>query len=82
LLKDAERVRAWPRRVYIGTGTVREPVGDVEKLRALFSKAGLKENRLRVVTQPGADHSQSAWGLRLPAALLFLFGARDAAAEH
>jgi hypothetical protein len=34
------------------------------------------------VTQPGADHSQSAWGRRLPAALLFLFGARDAAAEH
>jgi pullulanase len=82
LLKDAERVRAWPRRVYIGTGTVREPVGDVEKLRALFRKAGLKDDRLRVVTQPGADHSQSAWGLRLPAALLFLFGARDAAAEH
>lgn len=78
LLKDAERVRSWPRRVYIGTGTVREPVGDVEKLGALFRKAGLKGNRLRVVTQPGADHSQSAWGQRLPKALMFLFGARGA----
>ena len=82
LLKDAERVRVWPRRVYIGTGTVREPVGDVEKLRALFRKAGLKENRLRVVTQPGAAHSQSAWGQRLPDALTFLFSTRDAAAKH
>jgi enterochelin esterase-like enzyme len=73
LLTDAASVREWPQRVFIGTGTVNEPVEDVEKLKALFQKAGLGDNRLRVVVQSGAAHSERWWAQRLPEALQFLF---------
>jgi enterochelin esterase-like enzyme len=73
LLRDAASVREWPKRVFIGTGTVNEPVEDVEKLKALFQKAGLSDDRLRVVVQSGAAHSERWWAQRLPEALQFLF---------
>lgn len=73
LLKEAASVRAWPRRIYIGTGTVQEPVADVRKLQALFQKAGLGRDRLRVVVREGAAHSEKWWAERLPNALQFLF---------
>jgi enterochelin esterase-like enzyme len=76
LLKDANAVRQWPHRIFIGVGTVNEPVDDVEKLRALFTKAGLRDDRLRVVSQDGAAHSEKWWAQRLPGALEFLFSAR------
>jgi enterochelin esterase-like enzyme len=76
LLKDAAGVREWPRRIFIGSGTVREPVEDVHKLESLFQKAGLDEHRLRVVIQPGGEHSETWWGKRLPDALRFLFAIR------
>jgi enterochelin esterase-like enzyme len=73
LIKDSEPVREWPQRVYVGSGTVNEPVEDVQKLKALFQKAGLRDGRLRVVIQSGVGHSESSWAERLPAALEFLF---------
>ncbi len=73
LLKDAAAVRTWPRRIYIGRGTVQEPVADVTKLEALFQKAGLGRDRLRVVVREGAAHSEKWWGERLPDPLRFLF---------
>jgi len=74
ILKDAESVRTWPRRIFIGTGTVNEPVEDVEKLKKLLEKSGLGPERLRVAVQEGAGHSEKWWAGRLPNALRFLFG--------
>jgi enterochelin esterase-like enzyme len=74
LLKDAESLHEWPRRVFIGTGTVREPVEDVARLKNLLRRNGLRDDRLRVVTQEGAGHSERWWAERLPEALIFLFG--------
>jgi len=79
LLKDAEAVQQWPHRVFIGVGTVNEPVDDVRKLKALFEKAGLREDRLHVVIQEGAAHSEKWWAQRLPGALAFLYSARRSA---
>jgi len=75
LLKEAAKVRRWPQRVYIGTGTVQEPVGDVHKLEAMFQGAGLGPGRLKVVVQEGGAHSEKWWAERLPIALRFLFSA-------
>jgi enterochelin esterase-like enzyme len=73
LLKDAAGVKVWPRRIFLGTGTVAEPVDDVEKLKAILQRAGLRDDRLRVVVQQGAGHSEKWWAQRLPEALEFLF---------
>jgi enterochelin esterase-like enzyme len=73
LLRDAAAVRDWPRRVYIGTGTVQEPVEDVQKLEALLRQAGLGKDRLCVVVEQGAAHSEKWWAGRLAKALQFLF---------
>ncbi len=73
LLRDAASVRVWPRRIYIGTGTVQEPVEDVQKLGALLKKAGLRDDRLCVVVQEGAAHTEKWWAGRLAKALQFLF---------
>ena len=66
LLKDARSVRNWPDRIYIGTGTVNEPVDDVMKLKAFFEKAGLDKKRLRISVQEGGKHSENWWAQRLP----------------
>lgn len=73
LLKDAGSVRSWPDRIYIGTGTIMEPVDDVMKLKAFFEKAGFNNKRLRISVQAGGKHSESWWAQRLPKALDFLF---------
>jgi len=73
LLKCARSVREWPARIYIGTGTVREPLEDVNMLRELFQKLGLEQDRLLVTVQSGGAHSKYWWAQRLPAALQFLF---------
>jgi hypothetical protein len=58
LLKDAASVSAWPRRIYVGTGTIQKPVADVVKLQGLFQRAGLGRDRLFVVIQKNAAHSE------------------------
>lgn len=73
ILSDAASVRVWPRRIYVGTGTVQEPVEDVQKLEALLRRAGLGNDRLCVVLQQGAAHSEKWWADRLAKALQFLF---------
>jgi enterochelin esterase-like enzyme len=73
LLKDAALMREWRRRVYVGTGTVREPIDDVGRLETMFRKAGLDQHRLKVVVQTGGEHSEKWWAKRLPTALKFLF---------
>jgi predicted alpha/beta superfamily hydrolase len=73
LLKEAERVNLWPRRIYLGTGTVGEPVDDVQRLAEFFKKKGVIGNRLHVVVQQGGAHTEKWWADRLPEALKFLF---------
>jgi enterochelin esterase-like enzyme len=73
LLRDAASVRVWPGRIYVGTGTVQEPVEDVQKLEAVLRRAGLGKDRLCVVVQEGAAHSEKWWAGRLAKALQFLF---------
>jgi enterochelin esterase-like enzyme len=73
LLKDAATVRIWPQRIFIGTGTVEEPVEDVRKLENVLRQAGIEERWLRVVVQEGGRHTESWWAKRLPDALRFLF---------
>jgi enterochelin esterase-like enzyme len=73
LLKEAAAVHEWPRRIFIGTGTVREPVEDVNKLAVLFRQAGFDDRHLRVTVQEGGAHNALSWATRLPDALRFLF---------
>jgi predicted alpha/beta superfamily hydrolase len=73
LLKDAALVRNWPRRIYVGTGTLQEPEENVQKLVTLLRRAGLGDDRLRVVVEQGAAHSEKWWAGRFPEALRFLF---------
>jgi hypothetical protein len=66
-------VQLWLQHVFIGTGKVREPLEDVQRLKELLVKAGLGKDRLRIVIQKGAAHSERWWVERLPVALQFLF---------
>lgn len=82
LIKDSRTVKRWPERVFLATGTAevgredrdRSVVDDVRELAGIFSRAGLDEQRLRVVVEDGARHTESAWAGRFPEALSFLFG--------
>jgi hypothetical protein len=48
---------------------------NLERTRNALADAGLREpDTLRVVVAPGAIHHESAWALRLPDALRFLYG--------
>jgi hypothetical protein len=49
-------------------------VDDVRELGAIFGRAGLGANRLRLFIEEGANHHESAWARRFPEALSFLFG--------
>lgn len=81
ILEESRRFREWPSRVYLGMGT-REVgnaekdekiVADVRELEAILRESGLDEARLRVRVDEGATHSESAWAVRLPEALEFLY---------
>jgi len=81
-IKDSRTIRIWPERIYLGVGTAeagsperdRTVVDDVRELAAILRRAVLSENRLQLVIQDGAGHSESAWAERFPEALRFLFG--------
>lgn len=82
LLRRARSAARWPSRVYLGVGTHEtrrrdwneETVGNVRALEAIFRRSGLGRQRLHVVVEEGATHSEAAWASRLPGALEFLFG--------
>jgi predicted alpha/beta superfamily hydrolase len=82
LIKDSRSVKAWPERIFLATGTAeagredrdRSMVDDVRELAGILRRAGLGEQRLRLVVQEGAKHHESAWAGRLPEALSFLYG--------
>jgi len=81
-IKESRIVRIWPERIFLAAGTAeagsaersRTVVDDVRELAAIIRRAVLSERRLRLVIRDGAGHSESAWALRFPEALQFLFG--------
>ena len=48
-------------------------VGDVRELETILREAGLNEQRLRVRIEEAASHTESAWAVRFPEALEFLY---------
>jgi len=84
LLKDAEKARLLPRKMYIGIGTNEAPYGDpkqsapaveqVQELEKILRKKGMSAARLKLEVTEGGQHNVQAWSQRLPDALLFLYG--------
>jgi predicted alpha/beta superfamily hydrolase len=82
LIKESRTIRRWPERVVLAAGTAeagrpdkdQSVVDDVRELAGILCRAGLNEERLRLVIEEGASHSESAWAQRFPQALRFLFG--------
>ena len=88
ILEQCRDVSCWPRRLYIGIGTNeagtedcdqdndinREAVADVSELERILRSAGLNNDRILVVYDECAVHSESAWAERFPRALRFVFG--------
>jgi predicted alpha/beta superfamily hydrolase len=73
LLHAAAHVTRWPSRIYIGVGSVNEPVEDVQRLADTLRRQGLGSRRLLVVEEPGKAHDEDAWAGRFPHALTFLY---------
>ena len=82
LLKVSRAFRQWPERVFVGIGTReagsedrdQQAVDDVRQLEHIFRRAGLRQDRLRIVIDEGATHNEKEWAKRFPEALSFLFG--------
>jgi predicted alpha/beta superfamily hydrolase len=82
IIRDSRRVQRWPQRIFLGTGTAeagrrdrdQSVVDDVRELAGILRRAGLDDQRLRMVIEEGATHHESAWARRFPEALAFLFG--------
>ncbi len=82
IFKYVRAAKNWPEKLLVGMGTheVGEPerdkkvVDDVLRLEQLMRKAGLGNDRLKVMIDEGARHSESEWAKRFPQALEFLFG--------
>jgi predicted alpha/beta superfamily hydrolase len=82
IIRDSREVKRWPARIFLGIGTAetgredrdRSVVDDVRELAGILRRAGLDDGRLRVLTDEGAHHDESAWARRFPVALAFLFG--------
>jgi len=83
-IRESREVKRWPERVFLVTGTAetgrkdldQSVVDDVRELAGILRRAGLDDQRLRVVIEEGATHHESAWARRFPEALAFLFGNR------
>jgi len=82
LLKDAERAKVLPRKLYVGVGTAEsgdsphheEALKDVQELESILRKKGMGAARLKVMVEEGGQQNPVAWAHRLPEALLFLYG--------
>ena len=82
LLKSSRAFRQWPARIFMAIGTSeagnedgdRRAVEDVRKLEHVLRRAGLRDDRLLVKIDEGANHNEREWARRFPEALAFLFG--------
>jgi predicted alpha/beta superfamily hydrolase len=73
LLRKARAFTRWPETIFIGVGSINEPVDDVKQLGSILRSHGLGSQRLLVVSEPGAAHNEKAWAERFPQALQFLY---------
>ena len=82
LVRDTSPLVAMPQRVFIGFGgkessnaAVNKKMVDlVRQVEANFHAAGYDASNFRVVVDAAAEHTEAAWGQRLPGALTFLYG--------
>jgi predicted alpha/beta superfamily hydrolase len=83
LLKDVQKAKLLPYKMYIGIGTNEDPsdaelsadaVKQVQELETELHKKGMAAAHLKVVVEEGGKHTEDAWSRRLPEALLFLYG--------
>lgn len=66
-----------PTRIYVDCGMPGDDYVDTSKLVAAYTSTGWVEGQSFLhVYAPNAQHTESAWAKRLPAALRFLFGGR------
>jgi predicted alpha/beta superfamily hydrolase len=75
LIHKAQTFAQWPAKVYIGVGSVNEPVEDVQRLQTILLNHGLGSQRLLVIKEQGPAHNETAWAARFPRALEFLYPA-------
>jgi predicted alpha/beta superfamily hydrolase len=73
LIHRAQTFTQWPAKVYIGVGSVNEPVEDVQRLQTTLLNHGLGNQRLLVIKEQGPAHNEAAWAGRFPRALEFLY---------
>ena len=82
VIRESRRLKRWPQRVFLAAGTTetgqkdrdQSVVDDVRELAGVLRRAGLDDERLKLVIEEGAAHHESAWARRFPEALAFLFG--------
>ncbi len=82
IIRQSRRVKRWPQRIFLATGTSevgrkeqdQSVVDDVRELAGILRRAGLDDERLRLVIEDESTHHESAWARRFPEALAFLFG--------
>jgi predicted alpha/beta superfamily hydrolase len=83
LLKDVQKAKVLPRKMYVGIGTNEggkdselsaEVVKLVQELETDLRKKGMGPTRLKVVVEEGGEHTEAAWSKRLPEAMLCLYG--------
>ncbi len=81
LVRDTNPFIALPNKVFIGFGGKESGEPAISKLIALvhllesnLKANGYNDSTLKVVIDPDAIHTESAWANRLPGALTFLFG--------
>ncbi|MBZ5706227.1 MAG: hypothetical protein LAN63_12815 [Acidobacteriia bacterium] len=81
MLKYSHAFRQWPERMFLAMGTKeagredkdKQVVEDVRELERILRREGLRDDRLRVMIDEGAIHSEREWAKRFPEALTFLF---------
>jgi predicted alpha/beta superfamily hydrolase len=83
LLKDVQKAKVLPQKIYLGIGTGEDSsdaalnadaVQHVKDLESELRKKGLGPKRLKVVVEEGGKHNEEYWAKRLPDAMLFLYG--------
>jgi predicted alpha/beta superfamily hydrolase len=83
LVKDVQKAKVVPQKIYLGIGTTEDPSDPkiseealklVQDLEAVLRKKGLGPARLKVVVEEGGKHTEENWSKRLPDAMLFLYG--------
>lgn len=85
MIRQSRTIKRWPQRIFLATGTAeagrpdrdQSMVHDVRELAAIFRRAGIDYDHLKLFIDEGASHHESAWARRFPEALAFLYGTQS-----